>query len=158
MSALEVCVALAIVVGLAGVLVPVLPGSVLVLGAVLVWTLAEGGLAACLVLLVAAALIGTATVVKYVVPRRRLQRDGIPTTTQWSGALGAVVGFFVVPVVGLLLGFVVGIYLAELARVGSAAAWPSTKASLRAVGLSVLIELSAALLAAGAWVVGLAVT
>ena len=37
-----------------------------------------------------------------------------------------VVGFFVVPVVGLFLGFVLGVYLAELRRVGAAAAWPST--------------------------------
>ena len=29
-----------------------------------------------------------------------------------------IVGFFVVPVVGLLLGFVLGVYLAELARLG----------------------------------------
>ena len=56
-------------------------------------------------------------------------------------ALG-VVGFFVIPVVGLFVGFVLGIYLAERRRVGQADAWPSTKAALRAVGLSILIELT----------------
>ena len=62
-------------------------------------------------------------------------------------ALG-VVGFFVVPVVGLFVGFVLGVYLAERRRVGGAAAWPSTKEALRAVGLSILIELAAGVLAA----------
>ena len=39
MTGVEFLVALAIAVGLAGILVPVLPGSVLILGAVLVWAL-----------------------------------------------------------------------------------------------------------------------
>jgi len=64
------------------------------------------------------------------------------------------VGFFVIPVVGLLVGFVAGIYLAELLRVGRARAWPSTGAALRAAGLSLLIELAAGLLAAVVWFVG----
>ncbi len=62
------------------------------------------------------------------------------------------------PVVGLFVGFVLGVYLAERTRLGSASAWPSTKASLRAVGLSILIELLFGVLAATAWGVGVAVT
>jgi hypothetical protein len=53
---------------------------------------------------------------------------------------------------------VLGVYLAELGRVGRAAAWPATMHALRAVGLSMLIELTASLLAAAAWVVGVVVT
>jgi hypothetical protein len=60
-------------------------------------------------------------------------------------------------VVGLFLGFVLGVYLAELQRLGGEDAWPSTKHALRAVGLSVLIELSAAMLAAGTWLVAVVV-
>ena len=63
-----------------------------------------------------------------------------------------------VPVVGLLLGFVAGVYAAERRRVGHDAAWPSTLAALRAAGLSILIELAAAVLAAATWVVGVVVT
>jgi hypothetical protein len=64
----------------------------------------------------------------------------------------------VVPVVGLFIGFVLGVYLAERARVGGARAWPSTTAALRAVGFSILIELVAASLAAITWVVGVGLT
>jgi uncharacterized protein YqgC (DUF456 family) len=150
----EVLVALAIAVGLAGILVPVLPGSVLVLAAILLWAVQTGGGVAWAVFAVAAAFLVAGTVVKYAVPNRRLKHAGIPSSTQWLGAVGGIVGFFVVPVVGLFLGFVVGAYLAERHRVGARAAWPSTKAALGAVGLSILIELAAALLATATWVVG----
>jgi hypothetical protein len=74
------------------------------------------------------------------------------------GGLCAVVGFFVIPVVGALVGFPIGIYLAERIRVGAAGAWPSTKAALRAVGVSILIELAAAVAATVVWVTGVALT
>jgi uncharacterized protein len=158
MTLTEVAVAVAIAVGLVGILVPVLPGSVLVLAAITVWAAEVGGSTAWLVCAVAITFLVVGTIVKYAVPGRRLQVSGIPASTQWIGALGAVVGFFVVPVVGLFLGFVVGVYAAERFRVGAQAAWPSTRAALRAVGLSILIELVAATLAAGVWVVGVVVT
>ena len=158
MSPAEVLVAVVIAVGLVGILVPVLPGSILVAGAILVWAWTTGGATAWTVFAVAAACIVAGTVVKYVVPGRRLQVAGIPASTQWFGVLLGVVGFFVIPVVGLFIGFVLGIYLAELRRVGSAQAWPSTVHSLRAVGLSIVIELGAAVFATLAWVAGVVVT
>ena len=82
----------------------------------------------------------------------------MPASTQWLGAGLGVVGFFVVPVVGLPLGFVLGVYLAEYRRVGGRAAWPSTVHALKAAGLSILIELAAGVAAALVWVVGLVVT
>ena len=56
------------------------------------------------------------------------------------------------------IGFLAGVYLGELGRVGSQDAWPSTRRALAAVGWSILIELAAGLLVAGAWVIGLLVT
>lgn len=158
MSLTEVLVALAIAVGLAGILVPVLPGSILILGAVLVWAVEVGGGVAWTVFAVVTLLLVLGGIVKYAVPGKRLQTAGIPASTQWAGAGLAIVGFFVVPVVGVFLGFVLGIYLAEHRRVGSARAWPSTVHALKAVGLSILIELAAGILAAGTWVAGVVLT
>jgi uncharacterized protein YqgC (DUF456 family) len=157
-SAVEILVALAIAVGIVGVVVPVLPGTVLVLGAVLVWALDLGTTTAWAVFAVAATLLVAGSVVKYLVPGRRLKASGVPNRTMLAGALLGFVGFFVLPVVGLLVGFVLGVYLAERARVGGAAAWPSTKHALRAVGVSILIEVVAACLAAVAWVIGVVIT
>jgi uncharacterized protein len=157
-TAATVIAALLVAVGLVGILVPILPGSVLVVLGILVWAWAEGGATAWTVLAVSTALVVVGTVVKYVLPGRRLEVAGIPASTQWVGVLVGVVGFFVVPVVGLFLGFVLGVYLAELRRVGSREAWPSTVHSLKAVGLSIVIEFLAALGATLVWVVGLVVT
>lgn len=158
MTTTDLIAALLVAVGLVGILVPILPGSVLVVAGVLVWAVAEGGATAWTVFGVATVLVAAGAVVKYVVPGRRLQVAGIPASTQWIGVLLGVVGFFVVPVVGLFLGFVLGVYLAETRRIGSREAWPSTVHSLKAVGLSILIELAAALAATFVWVAGVVAT
>jgi uncharacterized protein YqgC (DUF456 family) len=157
-SPTEVLVALAILVGLVGVIVPILPGLVLVLAAILFWAIGEGSATGWSVFAVAALLIVAGSVVKYAVPNRRLKTTGIPSSTTWFGVAVGVVGFFVIPVIGLFIGFVLGVYLAEYRRVGGAAAWPSTKEALRAVGVSILIELAAGILAALVWVAGVVAT
>ena len=158
MSLTEVVVALAILVGLVGILVPILPGGLLILAAVLVWAIDVGGATAWATFAVAALFLVAGAVVKYAVPGRRLKSSGIPSSTMWFGIGLGIVGFFVIPVVGMFIGFVLGVYLAERRRVGGAAAWPSTREALRAVGISILVELAAGVLAALAWVVGVVVT
>lgn len=150
----DVLVGVAVLVGLAGIVVPVLPGSVLILAAVLVWALEAATSTGWLVFGVVALLLVAGAVVKYAVPGRRLKADGVPNRTLLAGGLLGFVGFFVIPVVGLLVGFVLGIYLSEAHRVGRDLAWTSTRSALQAVGLSVLIELAAGLLAALSWLVG----
>ena len=116
-----VLVGLAIAIGLVGVIVPLLPGTLLVYAAIAVWAAIEH------------------TMVSWVV-------------------LG-VIGFFVVPVVGLLLGFVLGVYLAELAaRRNQRRAWAATVHALKAVALSVGVELAGGLIATAVWVAGLVLT
>jgi uncharacterized protein YqgC (DUF456 family) len=154
----EAVVGLAILVGLLGIIVPILPGGILIFTAVLVWAGVTGGATAWVVFAVVAAFLVVGTVVKYAVPGRRLKDAGIPASTQWIGVAVGVAGFFVIPVIGLFVGFILGIYLAERTRLGAAQAWPSTKQALRAVGLSIVIELTAAILATVTWIVGLAVT
>ena len=156
-----VVVALAVAVGLVGVVVPVLPGTVLIGLAVLVWAAVQGG-AAWAFFAGAAALLVAGQVAMYLVPGRRLTRAGIPRTTLLLGGALGVVGFFVVPVLGLALGFVLGVFLAELVRasrtrLGAGAAWSSTVVALRGVGLSVAIEGLAGTLAAVVWAVGVLV-
>ena len=158
MSATEILVAVLIAVGVAGISNPVLPGTILVLGAILVWALEIGTPVAWLVFAFATTFLVLGTIVKYLVPGRQLKASGVPTRTLVAGGVLAFVGFFVVPVVGMFIGFVLGVYVAERARVGAAGAWPSTKAALRAVGVSILIELVAAFLAVATWVIGVVVT
>ena len=158
MTPLEIVVALAIAVGLVGILVPLLPGTMLVGAAVLVWALDTGGRTAWSVAALAVAVLLVGALLKYLLPGRRLTEAGVPRRTLWTGAALGVVGFFVIPVVGLVLGFVLGVHLAERARLGGRAAGPSTVAALRAVGLSIAIEVLAGMLAAAAWLTGVLLT
>jgi uncharacterized protein len=149
----DILAALAIAVGLVGIVVPILPGSLLIGGAALVWAWYVGGTAAWSLALAAVAVLLLGTVVKYAVPGRNLKAGGIPNRTLLAGGVLGIVGFFVVPVVGLVLGFVLGIYLSEVQRLGTQAAWPATKVAVKAVGVSLLIELAAGLCAAALWLV-----
>jgi len=154
MRAADLLVGIAIAVGVVGVVVPLMPGSGLVAVAILVWALVVDTALAWVFAAVAGVLLAAGVAVKYAVPGRHLRAKGVPTRTLLFGAVLGLVGFFVIPVVGLLVGFVLGIYLSELQRVGRRAAWPATKAAVKAVGLSMLIELTAALAAAAVWLAG----
>jgi uncharacterized protein YqgC (DUF456 family) len=145
-------VGLVVAAGIVGVVVPVLPGAVLVWAAIAVWAVAVGSATAWAVLAIATLAIGGAQVVKLLVPGRRLRSAGVPRRSIAAGLLLAAVGFFVIPVVGFFVGFPLGVYLEELRRLGRhAPASQSTRQALRAMGLSIVIELFATLLAAGAW-------
>jgi uncharacterized protein YqgC (DUF456 family) len=157
MTGTVIVCALLVAVGLVGIVVPVLPGTVLVALGIGIWAAARHTAAGWVVFAVAAVCLLAGAVVKYVVPGRRLTAT-VPTRTLVVGGVCAVVGFFVIPVVGALVGFPLGVYLAERVRVGGDAAWSSTKAALRAVGVGILIELAAALTATLVWVAGVATT
>lgn len=148
----EVLVALAILVGLAGIVLPILPGTLLIFAAIAVWAFMTGGTAAWVVFAVATALLVVSGIVKYTWPGRRMKDAGIPTRSLVIGGLVGIVGFFVIPVLGLFIGFVGGTYVAELPRHRShAEAWRSTVHATKAAGLSILVELLGALLASGVW-------
>jgi uncharacterized protein YqgC (DUF456 family) len=136
---------LAIVVGLVGIVVPVLPGLLLCWGGVLLWSLfGSAGWGRWAVLAVATGLLVAGTVIKYALPGRNLKRAGVPNRALSAGGVLGIVGFFVLPVVGLFVGFVLGVWLAEQVRLRDAgAAWTSTKHALKATGLSMLVELTA---------------
>jgi uncharacterized protein YqgC (DUF456 family) len=150
----EVVVGLVILVGLIGVVVQVLPGALIILAAIVVWAVVTGGGWAWATVAIAVVAVGVSAVGKYVLAGRHLKRSEVPSSTLVWGGVAGVVGFFVIPVVGLLVGFVLGVYLAELARRRDPApAWRATVVALTATGITILVELAGALVAAGAWLV-----
>lgn len=158
MTGVEVLAAVAIAVGLVGVVVPLLPGALLVWSAIVVWGFTVGTANGWAFVGGATALMAFGQVAKYAIPGRGLRAHGVPNRTLVVGGLVAIVGFFVVPVVGVFIGFVLGVYASEVQRVGSRTAWPSTKAAVRAAGLSMLLELTSTLLAAVVWIIGVTIT
>jgi uncharacterized protein YqgC (DUF456 family) len=148
----ELLVLLVMVVGLVGVVVPVLPGLALVWAAGLFWAWADGGGARWAVAALLTLLVVAGTAAKYALPARSASGAGAPRRTLLLGALGAVAGFFLIPVVGIVVGGVGAIWLAEASRLGNAgAAWASTRAVLLAVGIGLLVELATGVLMVTVW-------
>ena len=160
-STITILCAIAMVVGVLGVIIPMVPGLVLCWAAVAVWAIFGDVDSAgrWVVLAVATMVAALGIVVKYAWPGRNLKRSGVPNLSLLAGGALGLVGFFVVPVVGLFIGFVLGVFLAERIRLGDfGKAWPSTKHALKAAGLAMLIELATALAIAAIWVTGLTAT
>lgn len=149
-----VLIATVMLAGLVGAVVPGVPGLVVIWLAGLAWALFEDGSGPWVVLGVLTALLTVGTVAGYAVPAKTLGGQ-VPRSTLVLGVLGAVVGMFVIPVVGLPIGGVAAVYAAERRRTRShGPAWASTKLALRGFGLGILVEVLAGLLMVGAWVVG----
>jgi uncharacterized protein YqgC (DUF456 family) len=146
---------LAIVVGAAGVVIPVLPGSLLIGASLLVWALVVGQPLGWVVFGVGAALVAAGMLSSTVLTGRAMKERKIPGRSIIAGLVLGVVGFFVVPVVGLLLGFALGLFLSELQRQKAVKeALSSSAAALKATGLGMLAEFGFASLAAGTWTAG----
>jgi uncharacterized protein YqgC (DUF456 family) len=150
---------LLIVVGLFGIVVPVLPGLVLVLAGVLVWALMEGSTLGWTVFAVSAVVIVAGYVLQYTLPGRRMRERGVSSSTLLLAVIFGIVGFFVIPVVGAIVGFVLGIFVVELGRSRDGSqAWTRTKHALVAVLHSMGIELAAGLVVTAVYVAGVLVS
>lgn len=159
MAALITVVALVgILIGLIGVVVPILPGSTLIGASILVWGVlvpswAARGLAAAAILVLV--VVG---VVQFYVAGRHMKSTGVPNSTLLIAAVPAIIGFFIIPVVGLIVGFVLGVLAAERFRLGSfQAAVPATVSAVKAVAISIGIEIAGALVAVTLWLIAVAV-
>ncbi|WP_366938799.1 DUF456 domain-containing protein [uncultured Brevibacterium sp.] len=144
----------AILVGCVGIVVPVLPGSILIGIAALIWALVLGSAPVWTAFAVIAVLVALGMSASLILTGRRLKAEQVPTSSLLIGGLLAIVGFFVIPVVGLLVGFVAGLYLAEyLRRRDARAAWDSSWTAIKAAGIGIAVEFSCAAVAAGAFAV-----
>lgn len=150
----------AVVAGVIGVFVPVLPGLLLCWAGVMVWALFGGhGAVGWSVAVAATIVLALGFAAKYLVPGRNLKNAGVANLTLLLGGVCGIIGFFVIPVVGVVAGFVLGVFLAELARRRAAGpAWQATKHALKAAGVAMLIELATALLIGAIWVGGVLVS
>lgn len=152
----NVLVGIGMLVGIIGAIVQVVPSGAVIGVALIVWAIVEGGTAAWTVTGIALLVLIGASVLKYLVPGKRLMESGIPNSTLLLALLVGVVGWFVVPVLGLALGAIGTVYLMERRRLGAhAAALGATAGVMKTLGLAILIELVAALVATSLWIVGL---
>lgn len=156
-SVVTVLCGLAILVGVAGTIIPVLPGSVLIGLSLLAWAIWGGaGTAGWVVFGVGMVFVLAGIAASAVLTGRKLKQHSIPSRSVVIGLVVGVAGMFIIPVVGLFVGFAAGLLLSEFLRTrnfGTATA--SSWAALKATGLGMLAEFGLACLAASTWVIGL---
>lgn len=131
---------------------PVLPGSLLIGVAVLVWAVATASAPGWAVATVALLLLVGGWAAGYVLAGRQVAAAGVPRRSIVVAGLAGIVGFVVVPVIGLVLFFAAGLVVMEyLRRRELQPAMASAWVALRATGLGILVELGAAMTAASLW-------
>lgn len=150
---LFVLVAAVMAVGIVGTVVPFLPGILLVWAAGLFYGLMVGFGTVGIVAFTVMTLLGLAgAVAGWLVPQRAAAKAGAARSSMVVAVVAAVVGFFVIPVVGLPVGGLAGLYLAELRRTDTAAtAWRTTRATLVSFGIATLFQFLAAVAMALTW-------
>jgi len=146
---------LLLAVGVTGTIIPILPGSILTVAALLAWAWLIGSTASWTAGLIGAALALIGMSASLVLTGRKMRAHRIPSGPVLVGVAVGVAGMFIVPVVGLFLGFALGLLLAEFARRRDlAAAWRSSLEAMKSMGLGMLLEFACASLAAFVFAVG----
>ncbi len=123
------------------------------------WAALEGGTTAWLIFAASLLVAVIGWVLQYTLPGKRMRDRGVSNSTLVIAVMVGIVGFFVVPVVGAIIGFVLAIFVVEYLRSkDTALAWERTKHALVAVLHSMGIELAAGLTIAALFVGGLVAT
>jgi uncharacterized protein YqgC (DUF456 family) len=146
-------IGLVIAVGVVGTLVPILPGPLMIWGAALTYGLITGfGAVGWIMMALITGGLFTALYFGVRIPQKSAAGGGLGTGTQLFALALAVVGFFVIPVLGAALGFTLGIWLATYRQEGDVArANRSTLITLRAFGKATLLQFACAVAMAGSW-------
>ena len=146
---------LVMAVGLIGTVVPAIPGLVLIWVTALAYGSFEGfGIIGWIAMVVITALLCGGLAAKVMVPKRRATAGGAPPSTLVFGAIVGLIGFFTVPIVGLPLGGIAGVLVAEYRRTREwKAARRSTRSVIVGLGIGALLELGAGMAMILSWLV-----
>lgn len=141
---ITVIVGLVLAVGLLGTVVPVLPGILLMWVGVVGYGFFVGFDVAAIIAIALVTVLSAASVaLGVIIPKQFADESGATLTSQIAAVLGGIIGFFVIPVVGILVGALIGIAIAEyLDKEDFAQARASTIAVAKGFGLSALLQIA----------------
>jgi uncharacterized protein YqgC (DUF456 family) len=153
-----VLAAILLVVAAIGAIYPVLPASLIAIITLLVWAWVVGSWPAWI-----AAVIGSATCLvgwsaSALLTGRKLKQLEVPGWAILVAAVCGIVGMFLIPVVGIFVGFAVGLLLIEALRHRDVRhALHSSLQTLKAMGTGVVVEFLLICAAASVWMIGVIV-
>lgn len=146
-------------VGVVGIVIPVLPGSLTIGVGLLVWALWGGSPWGWLTFAAGVLFVAAGMSASWVLTGRTLTKREIPQWPVLVGLAVGVVGLFVLPGLGFLIGFVLGVFASEFARLRQVKQAAETSWRLiLAVGKGMLVELGCGVVAAGILGVGILTT
>jgi uncharacterized protein YqgC (DUF456 family) len=153
----EVLIGLTMAVGIVGTLIPVLPGLFLVWAAGLFWAIFDGADTTHWLIFAFMSLIflfGIA--LSFYIPAKSTKGISSPKWTLPVATLFALIGFFVIPIVGIALGFIFGVFVCQLISSREFhRALRTTGTTLKALGLVSLVQCACGITIATAWALGL---
>lgn len=149
-------VALTIFIAALGSLTQLYPGNALILIGAIVWAIWHANNVAWVYASVVTLVFVASFFIKWIIPGRYMLRHGVSTGSFVAGVIAGIAGFFLIPLIGLPIGFVLGVYGFAMTKTRSTAeAWKQTKVTLKGVLGTVIIELITTVLAGGIWVLGI---
>jgi uncharacterized protein YqgC (DUF456 family) len=155
--AVTVLAGILLIVAAVGTVYPVLPGSILAIVTLLVWAWVMGSPFAWVAAAVGVILAAVGWSASAVLTGRTLKKRQVPKRSIAVAMVCAVIGMFLIPVVGLFVGFAVGLLVSEYVRHRDVrAALASSLDALKATGIGILVEFTMVCLAASVWVAGVA--
>lgn len=141
-----------------GTIIPVLPGSLLSLGTLLAWGWILGSGASWWSAGIGMAIALAGWSASTVLTGRNLKKQMIPRGSVFLAVALGIVGMFVVPVLGLFLGFGVGLLVGEYSRRRNLTeALRASGSALKAMGTGMVVEFGCAALASSVWMIGVIV-
>jgi uncharacterized protein YqgC (DUF456 family) len=144
-----------LVVAAVGVVYPVLPGSAIAIATLLVWAVVTGSWAAWVTAIVGSLLCAVGWSASAVLTGRRLRQLEVPWWSVAIAAVAGVAGMFLIPVVGIFVGFAVGLLVSEAIRHQDVSrAVHYSIETLKAMGKGVIVELALLCAAAAVWSAG----
>jgi len=153
----EVLIGLIMAVGIVGTLVPVLPGLVLVWLAGLIWTIFDGAdTTHWIIFSVMTAFFLVGIGLSFYLPAKSAKSDSSPKWTMLISTFFAVIGFFVIPIIGVAIGFIFGVFVCHLiASREFHKTLRTTGKTLKALGLVSLFQFACGIAIATSWALGL---
>lgn len=144
-----------LVVAAVGTIYPILPGSLIAIVTLLLWAWAMGSWPAWVAAVLGALICVVGWSASAVLTGRKLKQLEVPRWSILVAVVGGVAGMFLIPVVGIFVGFAAGLLASEAVRhrdVGHALRY--SLQTLKAMGTGVLIEFLLVCLAASVWSAG----
>ena len=147
-----------LVVAAVGTVYPALPGSPIAIVTLIAWAWILGSAASWTAGVVGALLCTVGWSASAVLTGRKLKQHEVPGRSILVAVVGALIGMYFIPVVGIFVGFAAGLLLSELVRRRDVkAALKASGEALKATGLGILVEFTMVCLAGSVWALGVTV-